>query len=82
MRPRDPIPSLAGDINRVVLFGVLCEAPEVCELEDVCVLARRVEFLGPAPAWVHGPAGEIYDREPLTLADGSCAVGFSEDVWI
>jgi hypothetical protein len=58
------------------------DSPDGREHEEVCVLARRVELLGPAPAWVHGPAGEIHDRGPLTLADGSCAVGFSEDVWI
>jgi hypothetical protein len=52
------------------------------ESEDVCVLARRVELLGPSPTRVRGLAGEIYDCGPLRLADGSCAVGFSEDIWL
>ncbi len=152
MRAHDPFPDLLSDINRVVLVGVLGEAPEVRELDGgvsvcflrldylwrqpaglarerepqyvnvlvlgasvariarylypgrrivvdgmlssahwagpdatprdiVCVLARRLEFLGPAPEWVFGPGGDLYacgDRVP----GGEHPVGFSEDIWI
>ncbi|MGA9284083.1 MAG: hypothetical protein WBV85_01440 [Solirubrobacteraceae bacterium] len=34
MRDCDPIPSLTADLNRVLLVGALCEAPEVRELGE------------------------------------------------
>lgn len=152
MRAHDPFPDLLSDINRVVLVGVLGEAPGVRELdggvsvcflrldclwrqpaglarerepqyvnvlvlgasvariarylyagrrivvdgmlssahwagpdatprEIVCVLARRLEFLGPAPEWVFGPGGESSLCTGPSRG-GDCPVGFSEDVWI
>lgn len=43
MRDCDPIPSFTADLNRVLLVGVLAEAPEVRELVEgsvVCFCAR------------------------------------------
>lgn len=80
--------------RRVVVDGSLrsarWETPDAREHEEVCVLARRVEFLGPPP-WEFERAraqqnccGEVWRSScsGVLLAPGECAVGFSEDVWI
>jgi hypothetical protein len=58
--------------------------------EEVSVLARRVEFLGPPP-WEFERARAQLDRPGevwrpsgcgTLLVPGECFAGFSEDVWI
>jgi single-stranded DNA-binding protein len=52
------------------------------EAEAVCVLARRVEFLGAAPAWARRAAGDGRGGGALLAEEGAFAAGFSEDVWL
>ncbi|HTC58846.1 MAG TPA: single-stranded DNA-binding protein [Solirubrobacteraceae bacterium] len=66
------------------------ETPDARKREELCVLARRVEFLGPPP-WEFERARAQLDRPGEVwrssgsggvLVRGECSVGFSEDVWI
>jgi single-stranded DNA-binding protein len=58
--------------------------------EEVCVVASRIEFLGP-PLWEFerarretGQGGKALrqDASEAPVVPGECTVGFSEDVWI
>ncbi|HXP98654.1 MAG TPA: hypothetical protein VN845_01155 [Solirubrobacteraceae bacterium] len=80
--------------RRVVVDGTRrsaqWETADAREHEEVCVLARRVEFLGPPP-WEFERARRREDRfgevwrssgDGALLAPGERIVGFSEDVWL
>ena len=73
------------DGRRVVVDGSLQSAhwdgPGAREQESVCVLAQRVEFLGPAPQWVLGPGGEQYRCGDFIPLETSSVVGFSDEMW-
>jgi single-stranded DNA-binding protein len=71
--------------RRVVVDGSLqsahWEGPAAHQSEAVCVLAQRVEFLGPAPEWLRLPADRQYRSASLLVPDTSSVVGFSEHMW-
>jgi single-stranded DNA-binding protein len=80
--------------RRVVVDGSLrsasWEGPDALEREDVCVLARRVEFLGPPP-WEFRRArmqqhscreAQHHSCRGALIIPGECTVGFSEDIWL
>jgi single-stranded DNA-binding protein len=79
MRDFDPLPSLSGDINRVVLVGALCEAPEVCELSgDSFVCFLRLDCLWRSPTGIgreRQPAGRERGRQSAGLGHGRQPAG-------
>jgi single-stranded DNA-binding protein len=72
--------------RRVVVDGSLrsasWEGPDALEREDVCVLARRVEFLGPPPWEFRRARMQQHSCREALIIPGEYTVGFSEDIWI
>lgn len=80
--------------RRLFVDGELCSSRlsgvDGLVRDEVCVVASRIEFLGPPP-WeferVRREAGQggkalRQDGSEAPVVPGECTVGFSEDVWI